>query len=271
MLVRVVRGVLVGVLSVLITAGTAHAADPVADLALTGSVSAIETYATSGTINVPYYQHNYGPTTGTGTHLTDIWAPGGTEFAPGYPTFSGCVTIVPKKHIQCRNWGSIWIDGQDNASMEGTKLWVNLKIVSKNDLTCGKVRLSYGGDPKTSNNTAYLRVTYGGKPSSCTVKPSSSPRPSRSPAASPSRSASASAAPRTSPSSSADPTTEPTSAESSIAVDPITGPAVLVGDEDGSFGSATVLAAGAVLVGAGAALLWWRRRRRDDDGGHAAP
>ncbi|MEV0270239.1 hypothetical protein AB0H43_15780 [Hamadaea sp. NPDC050747] len=258
---RWIRIMIAAVVIVLSPAQPAYAADPKADLAETGSTTTLAT--TSGVVTLAFTEHNYGPESSHGWTVRDFWAPDGTELiSPNPSQSSDCTAITPKKHVRCRFYGQLWVDGHYNRPAGGAESSIIVKIVSAKDLTCGKVRISYDGDPKSSNNTATLRLKRNGKVIPCTKpKPSASPtRKAASPT--PAAVASASMSPSPSPVTTDEPATESPTADEVP---------VLVGEDGGGIGSGAIVAGGLILVALGGGLLWWLRRRRPTgDHAHAA-
>lgn len=156
----------------------AHAALPSADLV---ALPASGHGKLGTTIAITLITRNYGPNyVTTATH--DIVAPGGTEFADEFSSSARCKFIVPKRHLRCFAGG--WLVWKGQYQNPWT---LKFKIVSAT-VTPGWHRISFADDPKSSNNTASIKVTVDGlpkpSPSKTTPRPSAKPSPIRAASAS---------------------------------------------------------------------------------------
>ncbi|MEV0267601.1 hypothetical protein AB0H43_02385 [Hamadaea sp. NPDC050747] len=260
---RALSAAAIGVLAVVGPGGAAYAAAPQADLAI--KVAAQGHAALGKTATIVVETHNYGPeATLGGTVWREVRAPGGTTFLAATEralSGNGCIWLTAHQHVRCPIQGMLYPD-DDNPS-GGVSFGTNLYYfeVKAKCTTPGKISLQYGDDPKTSNNSATLRVTVDGvSAATCTTKPSASPKSS----------ASAKPRPTSAPSASASlAATEPTATASdsmaAIAESPsveVTPMITLAGDSGGSGPWVAVAVVAAVgLVVAGAGILWRIRRR----------
>ncbi|NUT32257.1 MAG: hypothetical protein HOV79_04185 [Hamadaea sp.] len=257
---QVLWAAMAGVASILVAAGPASAALPKADIAV--KIQSSGHAKVGGTAMVVTELHNYGPSpTPSATLWVEVKAPGGTIFA--YATEKSlqsnwgqqCTWLTAHKHVRCRLDRMFYPD-DDNPSSVYTFATPRYSFVVKSRCTtAGRVKYTYGNDPKLSNNSATLRVRVDGvDPASCTApKPSASPKPSPSASASPSPSAVATV----------DPSADGVFATSEAPTpDPVT---ELAGDADSSSSSATMalLGGAAAMILGGGLLVWLRRRSRE--------
>jgi hypothetical protein len=248
----------VGLAAVLIPSPAAAADEPT-DLAVTGSVTALDGYPSTATVAAQYNVHNYGPNTINATRYIDIWAPGGATISGELPRGYQCTNVTPGTHLRCRSFEKTPVDGVGGAPKTGVAVSINFRVTARDKLTCGKVQVTYGGDTNHGNDTGYIRLVYAGQPSSCTAKPAAQTDPSTTASAVPTASptAMASVSP---PASEVAPSETPAWTPAEVG-SPL--PAVLAGDsaETASWSATTLgIAGGFGLMLIGGGLLWWRRR-----------